>query len=206
MATAVTDAGGTYRLPALPPGMYEITATLSGFSSAKVANVEILLGQIKKVELTLAVAGVSETVRVTVVRRGNERRTLDVRLVAAPTDAEQVASAGVGDSAAPAETAGKLGIAVDVPSADFLRQARLSEDQRGVVIADVEEGGPSWGKLYAPNQGGPEMVVAVNDVRVRSREEFQRALRAVRAGEVVQLRVYNVGVGQTRVVRIRARS
>jgi len=147
-----------------------------------------------------------ETVRVTVVRRGAERHTYDVRLVAVPTDGEQVAARSDSAGAEPAETSGKLGIAVEVPSPDFLRQARLSEEQRGIVISRVEEGGPSWGKLFPPEGGGPEIVLAVNDVRVRTREEFQRALRGVRASEVVQLRVLNLRLGQTRIVRIRARS
>jgi S1-C subfamily serine protease len=146
-----------------------------------------------------------ETVRVTVVRRGAERRTYDVRLVAVPTDGEQVAARSDSAAAEPAETSGKLGIAVEVPSPDFLRQARLSEEQRGIVISRVEEGGPSWGKLFPPEGGGPEIVIAVNDVRVRTREDFQRVLRGVRASEVVQLRVLNLALGQTRIVRIRAR-
>ena len=147
-----------------------------------------------------------EVVRVAVVRRGAERHTYNVRLVAAPSDSEQVASRDAADSTAPAETSGRLGLAVEAPSPEFLRRARLTEEQRGVVVADVEEGGPSWRRVFGPNEGGPELIVAVNDVRVRSREEFQLAARAIRPGEVVQLRVYNVGLGITRVVRIRARS
>jgi len=33
--TTVTDNAGTYRFPALAPGSYEFTATLTGFSPAK---------------------------------------------------------------------------------------------------------------------------------------------------------------------------
>jgi serine protease Do len=149
-----------------------------------------------------------ETVHVTVVRRGGERRTFDVRLVAAPSGTEEVAANDSGGSdASPAETSGKLGIAVDIPSADFIRQARLTEDQRGLVVSDVEDGGPAYGKLLPPNSaGGPDVILAVNDTRVRTRDEFQRALRGVRSGEVVSVRVYSIRLGQIRVVRIRARS
>jgi serine protease Do len=145
-----------------------------------------------------------EVVHVTVVRRGGERHTYDVRLAQAPTDGEQVASNDSG-SAAPKATEGKLGIAVEVPSADFVREARLSDDQRGVLVSDVEEGGPSWGKLLPPDRGGPELVLAVNDARVRSTDEFQHALQSAHRGDVVQLRVYNVQLAQTRIVRIRVR-
>jgi hypothetical protein len=63
VATAVTDAKGVYRFPALPPGRYVISATLDGFSPAKV-NAELALGQVLKVELALSVGGVQETVQV----------------------------------------------------------------------------------------------------------------------------------------------
>ncbi len=60
-----SDAAGRYRFPALPPGRYEVTATLTGFARATVQNVELALGQILKVDLTLALARVAETVKVT---------------------------------------------------------------------------------------------------------------------------------------------
>lgn len=63
--TAVTDAGGVYRFPSLLPGVYEITANLSGFNPAKSENVELQLGQVLKVDLSMAIAGVTEAVEVT---------------------------------------------------------------------------------------------------------------------------------------------
>ena len=65
VASTVTDTSGVYRFPALPPGIYEVTATMQGFAPAKVADVELLLGQIKKVDLGLKLAGVTESVDVT---------------------------------------------------------------------------------------------------------------------------------------------
>jgi len=146
-----------------------------------------------------------QVVRVSIVRRGGERHTYDVRVVAAPTDDGQVAStkSDSGD-AEPVETAGKLGITVEVPTAEQVRQSGLSEERRGLVVSGVEPGGPSWGRLAPPEQG-PDIILNLNDTRVRTRDEFQRALRPVRSGEVVQLRVVNLGTGVTRIVRIRAR-
>jgi hypothetical protein len=63
--STVTDAGGTYRFPALAPGQYEVTATLQGFSTAKLSNVALELGKLLKVDLTLSPAGVAETLVVT---------------------------------------------------------------------------------------------------------------------------------------------
>ena len=38
IATAITDERGTYRFPALPPGVYEVTAALQGFTTATSAT------------------------------------------------------------------------------------------------------------------------------------------------------------------------
>lgn len=60
----VTDANGAFRFPSLAPGTYSITATLSGFEPTKVDAIEIGLGRFRRVEMTMAVAGLSETVQV----------------------------------------------------------------------------------------------------------------------------------------------
>jgi hypothetical protein len=62
--STTTDAQGTYRFPALPPGTYEVTASLQGFVAAKLGDVKVSLGQQLPVELTLRLAGVSESVTV----------------------------------------------------------------------------------------------------------------------------------------------
>ena len=63
--STVTDSSGTYRFPALRPGRYEVTATLQGFQPAKSADVRLELGQVLKIDLAMAIGGVSETVKVT---------------------------------------------------------------------------------------------------------------------------------------------
>jgi hypothetical protein len=62
--STVTDAKGSYRFPALPPGSYTITANMQGFAVATTSNVALELGKVLKVDVTLAPAGVSETVQV----------------------------------------------------------------------------------------------------------------------------------------------
>src|SRR5438552_2289000 len=49
VSTATTDAQGIYRFPALAPGVYEVAATLAGFTPRKVAGIQLLVGQILKV-------------------------------------------------------------------------------------------------------------------------------------------------------------
>jgi serine protease Do len=147
-----------------------------------------------------------DVVRVTVVRRENGRtgvrRTFDVRLIEAEAD-DQIARADGGAERAP-EAAGydnRLGLRIEPLTPEMVRRARLAEDQRGVLVADVEEGGPSWRRVFES-----QIVLAVNDERVRSPEDFRRALRDVAKGQVVQLRVLDLQSGQTRIVRIRTRS
>ena len=63
--TAVTNADGVYRFPALPPGKYEITATLQGFKPAKLADTVLELGRNLVIDLTLVLASLTEEVSVT---------------------------------------------------------------------------------------------------------------------------------------------
>jgi hypothetical protein len=86
--TAVSDAQGVYRFPSLQPGNYNLTASLQGFNNAKTENIRVSLGEIKKVDFALALAGVSETVQVTA-----ETPLVDVKQATRQTNirAEQVA-------------------------------------------------------------------------------------------------------------------
>jgi S1-C subfamily serine protease len=59
--------------------------------------------------------------------------------------------------------------------------------------------------VLAPGDGGPEVLLALNGQRIRTVEDFQRALRGVPRGEVVQLRVLNLQTGLTRLVYVRSR-
>jgi len=65
VSTAVTDADGSFRFPALPPGTYSITATLGGFADKKSEGIVLTLGQTLKLDLAMALKGLSESVSVT---------------------------------------------------------------------------------------------------------------------------------------------
>src|SRR5438309_889405 len=62
--TTVTDGTGTYRFPSVLPGMYEVSASLASFKPERVADVPVALGQVKTVDFTLRLAGVTEQVNV----------------------------------------------------------------------------------------------------------------------------------------------
>src|SRR3954463_4119864 len=61
----VSDAGGVYRLSALPIGIYDVTADLQGFTTVSKKAVEVNVGQNQNVDFGLKVAQLAETVNVT---------------------------------------------------------------------------------------------------------------------------------------------
>jgi len=81
VTTVLSDNTGGYRFPSLPPGRYEIIASLQGFSPAKASNVQLELGQVLKVNLTLNVSGLSESVQV-----NSEAPLIDVKQNSAGAD------------------------------------------------------------------------------------------------------------------------
>ena len=62
--TTVSNERGFYRLLALPPGEYELTAELSGFSVAKRTGVKLTVGAEAAIDFTLQPGGMSEEVTV----------------------------------------------------------------------------------------------------------------------------------------------
>jgi hypothetical protein len=60
----VSDAAGRYAIPALPPGLYSVTATLKGFAPERVDNVAVALGETARLSMTLRIAATEEQVTV----------------------------------------------------------------------------------------------------------------------------------------------
>ena len=85
--STTSDGTGQFRFPSVLPGVYEVSATLSSFKPAKVADLRVQLGSIKTVDFTLALASVTEQVTVTA-----ESPIVDVKQSARSTNirAEQV--------------------------------------------------------------------------------------------------------------------
>src|SRR6266496_3702825 len=54
--TSVTDSGGNYRFPALPPGTYTLSYELPGFTTLKRENIILSMGFTATVNVELAVA------------------------------------------------------------------------------------------------------------------------------------------------------
>jgi outer membrane receptor protein involved in Fe transport len=63
--SAVSDADGTYRIPFLTPGSYDVRAELQGFKTVEQRGATVSLGQTTTVNLQLEVGGLTEVVQVT---------------------------------------------------------------------------------------------------------------------------------------------
>jgi hypothetical protein len=89
---AVTDGNGDYRLPALPPGNYTLTFTLSGMQTVeRPATVQLALTTV--VDATLGVAGLNEVVTVTASASLIDRSSAEIGTAIA---AEQIRALPVG--------------------------------------------------------------------------------------------------------------
>ena len=60
----VSDAAGAFQFLNLKPGAYEVSATLAGFADVTVRNLRLEARQTLRVSVTLAIAGLSEDVKV----------------------------------------------------------------------------------------------------------------------------------------------
>lgn len=63
--SAATDAEGDYRLPAIRPGAYTVTAALGGFSTVETTGVVLTIQQTIVMNMEMTIAQVEETVTVT---------------------------------------------------------------------------------------------------------------------------------------------
>src|SRR5687767_15445690 len=61
--TAVSDSDGSFRLPSLPIGLYEVQVSLDGFSTVTVENVRLNVATEREIDVTMGSATVEETDR-----------------------------------------------------------------------------------------------------------------------------------------------
>jgi outer membrane receptor protein involved in Fe transport len=62
--TVVTDENGVFRIPLLAVGVYDVSAELAGFTSRKLPEITVTVGQTVTLRVQMAVSGVAETVNV----------------------------------------------------------------------------------------------------------------------------------------------
>jgi serine protease Do len=145
-----------------------------------------------------------ETVKVEVARKGGVRKTYEVKLQALPGAAVAGRSAGAGGEADEAGAAmGKLGVTVAPVTQEDASRFDLTAAQRGLLVTDVAAGGPSWGELVDPDRGGPDIILEIEGKPVKSVAELRDALKGMKSGDIVSLRVYNAQAKNRRVERIK---
>jgi len=98
--TAVTDGAGQFKLEQLRPGVYDVTFTLTGFSTVRREGIEISTGFTAPVNASLKVGAVSETITVSGqapvvnVQSAAEQKTLSKTAVDALPTARSFATLG----------------------------------------------------------------------------------------------------------------
>jgi len=152
-----------------------------------------------------------DVVQVTVVRKGGVRKTLPVRLTAAPaSQPEEVSSNQDGGSIRdPGPMDKTLGISVEPLSQENVRDQDLRQVMRsggGLIVSQVSPDGPAYQRLADASEGNPDIILKVNGIQTGSRAELRQALAGVKHGDIVTLTVlYSTPDGwQQRVVRLRA--
>ena len=153
-----------------------------------------------------------DVAQVTLVRKNGVRKTVLVKLTAAPSaESEEVANNDDGTSSrdsAPMES--RLGISVEPLSEQNVRDPNLQQVMRsggGLIVSQVSPDGPAYNRLADASQGvNPDIILKVNGTAVASRAELRRALAGVKKGEIVTLTVLSSTQDgwQQRVVRLRA--
>jgi serine protease Do len=146
-----------------------------------------------------------EVVDVEVARKGGARAMLHIPLQRVPTKtAVRETSAKSSREEKPASSMiGSLGLTVAPTDAEAVRELKLPADVRGAIVTDISDSSPLAGRLATPQLGGPDVILSVEDTQVTSPESLRAALRAVKPGEIVSLRVYNVPGKNRRIERVR---
>jgi serine protease Do len=151
-----------------------------------------------------------ELVKVEVARKGGVRKTLEVRLqdVASPRDAASRSSDRSSDQADSADdeaatSVDLLGLTVQPVDQDAVRQFDLAPDQRGLLVTGVNPGGPSYGEVADPDNGGPDILLELEGKPLKTSADLKQALKNDKAGDIVSLRIYNTQAKTHRIERIR---
>ncbi|HEY3011644.1 MAG TPA: Do family serine endopeptidase [Gemmatimonadales bacterium] len=150
-----------------------------------------------------------ETVKVEVARKGGVRKTLEVRLqeVGSPRELAGRNSARSNDAADSGDDSATsidlLGLTVQPVDQDAVSQFDLAPDQRGLIVTGVDPGGPSYGEVADPDNGGPDILLALEGKSLKTSSDLEQALKSYKANDIVSLRIYNTQAKTRRIERIR---
>jgi serine protease Do len=151
-----------------------------------------------------------EVVKVEVARKGGVRKTFNVRLQAL-ADQPELAQGnerdgdkkGDRDSAAnAANVLTLLGVSGEALTPEIASELG-SPGLRGVVITGVTPGGPAWPLLRDAEDGGPDVITAVEGKPVRTQAELRNVLKSFKPGDIVTVNAYNARIKQRHVERLK---
>jgi S1-C subfamily serine protease len=148
-----------------------------------------------------------DMVKVEVARKGGVHRTFNVRLQALEDTAQVAASDQTppeGEETPGGTAMNRLGISVEPVSPDAAQELQLPANTRGLIVTNVTPGGPAWQVLFDdPQQGGPDIILSVENKAVRTEADLRKALQSEKPGSIVTLRIYNPRAQNRRVERIK---
>ena len=143
-----------------------------------------------------------QTATVDAMRYG-DRKTFRVRLAEAEPE-RRVARADQQPDAPQRDVSyDKIGLTVAPLTAEQARQASLREEERGVMVTDVDLDGTAYGRI-APFSVITR-VLHPQEKRIRTVQDLESVLDATRSGEIVSLLTYDIRDPNktTRVVNLR---
>lgn len=94
-SSAVTNASGQYRFSNLPPGNYDVSAALAGFTTATLKNLAVQLNQTATANFTLRVGAVSTAVDVTEAPTMLDTTTAQITTTYTTRQAQDLPSASI---------------------------------------------------------------------------------------------------------------
>jgi serine protease Do len=150
-----------------------------------------------------------ESVKVEVARKGGVRKTLEVRLqeVAPPKQTADGTSDQSNDASDSSDEAAAsidlLGLTVQPVDQDAVQQFELAPGERGLLVTGVTPGGPSYGDVADPDQGGPDIILSVEGKPMKSVADLKQVLKGFKKDDIVSLRIYNTQAKSHRIERIR---
>jgi serine protease Do len=128
-----------------------------------------------------------DRVEVAFVKENGDRDTVNLSLAAAPTPepvTRLAATNGVTDD-------NPLAIQVDEITADRRRALNIPENLAGVVVTGIAPGGPLYRRLPIRSLFRSPVITAVNRQPIESVDDYERAIRDLRPGDVVGLTMFN---------------
>ena len=96
-----------------------------------------------------------------------------------------------------------LGVTVAPLDRGSAEQLGLPAAVKGVVVTNVQPDGPAAESIAGPDNGGPDVIVSLEGKPVRSPQELRAAVRGLKPGDIVTLRVYNAGAKSYRIERLK---